>query len=329
MKKIRKIYQGFSVRERLSGALLVVAVLTALLCAIGTNIFVSMMISGSLLIVLHIMLCYQKQLANALVTLLHMGLLASSFAAYGSVLAESMGTTGYMFSVLVLTIASILIGVVAYKTSVGRLWLTLLLAFLSIDVGGLILIALAQNPNIFFGIYLAAAVLVIRSVRWRGLLSRNRSIPLFLQKTDATATVKSLLESTDGTYTDHDLDKCSPINAVYKKGNTTFLMNIIAPNQDIIIGKKITTEQTILDDLFFATTTAANQYVKKNKVRGEIITCVVNATDPKKTKIHLNMNPKGNKRGKDRTVFLLSPSGLISHIRKLEKTNISPQNQQS
>lgn len=230
---------------------------------------------------------------------------------------------------IVLTITSILISVVAYKVSVGKLWLTLLLAFLSIDIGGLILIIITQSPNIFLGIYLAAAILIIRSVRWRGLINRSQNIPLYLQTNAATATIKSLLESQNGSYTDEGLEKCSPINAVYKKGDTTFLMNIISPNQDILIGKKITTEQTVLDDLFFETTSAANFYVKKNKVRGDIITCVVNATDPKKTNLHLDMNPKGNKRGKDRTVFVFSPSGLISQINKLEKKDSSPQSPQS
>ena len=329
MKKLRKIYQGFSLRERLIGAILLAAVLTALLCAVGTDILASMMVTGGLLVGCHIILLYPRQLANALVILFHTGLLATSFTAYGTILAEPMGATGYLFSVIVLTITSILIGVVAYKGSVGKLWLTLLLAFLSIDIGGLILIIVTQSPNIFLGIYLAAAILVIRSIRWRGLINRNQGVPLFLQKEDSTETVKSLLESKNGVYADSDLAKCSPINAVYKKGNTTFLMNIIAPQQDIIIGKKITTEQTVLDDLFFATTSAANYYVKKNKVRGEIIACVVNATDPNKTILHLDMNPKGNKRGKDRTVFLFSPSGLISQINKLEKADSNLRSQQS
>lgn len=329
MKKLRKIYQGFSLQERLIGAILLAAVLTVILSTIGTDIFVSMMTSAGLLIGFHIILLYPKQLANAFVVLFHTGLLATSFAAYGVILAESMGTTGYIFSVIVLTIASILIGVFAYKGSVGKLWLTLLLAFLAIDIGGLLLIVTTQSPDIFLGIYLAAAVLIIRSVHWRGLINRKRDIPLFLQKDNATETVKSLLGSKNGVYSDSDLEKCAPINAVFQKGNTTFLMNIIAPQQDIIIGNKITTEQTILDDLFFATTTAANYYVKKNKIRGEIVVCVVNATDPKKTVLHLDMNPKGNKRGKDRTVFLFSPSGLISQINKVEKVTSSPRSQPS
>ena len=272
---------------------------------------------------------YPKQIANALVVLFHTGLLATSFTAYGAILSESMGETAYIFSVIVLTVTSILIGVVAYKGSVGKLWLTLLLAFLSIDIGGLLLVVLTQDANIFLGIYLAAAVLAIRSVRWRGLINRSHGIPLYLQKADSTETVKSLLESKNGIYTDNGLGKCSPINAVYKNGDTTFLMNIIAPKQDIIIGNKITTEQTVLDDLFFATTSAANYYVKKNKVRGKIIACVVNATDPNKTVLQLDMNPKGNKRGKDRTVFLFSPSGLISHINKLDNVSSSPRGRRS
>jgi hypothetical protein len=319
MKKIRKIYQGFSPWERLSGALLLAAVLSTLLTVNGTGIFVSMLISAGLLVGFHILLLYPKQLANALVAIFHTGLLAVSFTAYGTILTESMGATGYMFSVIVLTITSILIAVIAYKTSVGKLWLTLLLAFLSIDIGGLLLVVFTQSPDIFLGIYLAAGVLIFRAVRWRGIINRNQGLPLFLQKDNATETVKSLLKAKNGIYTDDRLSKCSPINAVYTKGNTTFLMNIIAPQQDIVIGKQITTEQTLLDDLFFETTSAANYYVKKNKIRGEIITCVVNATDPKKTNLHLDMNPKGNKRGKDRTVFLFSPSGLISQINKIKE----------
>jgi hypothetical protein len=329
MKKLRKIYQGLSLREHLIGSLLLAVVLTTLLVSIGTNAFVSMMVSGGLCVGFHIILLYPTQLANALVVLFHTGLLAISFTAYGAILTESMGATGYLFSVIVLSITSILIGVVAYKTAVGRLWITLLLAFLSIDIGGLLLIIITKSPNIFLGIYLAAVILVIRSVRWRGLINRSHGLPLYLQKDEATGAIKSLLESKNGIYADDNLVKCSPINAVYKQGNTTFLMNIIAPAQDIVIGKKITTEQTVLDDLFFETTSAANFYIKKNKIQGEIITCVVNAADPKKTILHLNMNPKGNKRGKDRTVFLFSPSGLISQINKLEKEDSSLQSQQS
>lgn len=329
MKKLRKIYQGSAWRDQLIGALLIAAVLVTLLVVSGTDIFASLLTVGGLLVGCHIILLYPKQLANALVVIFHTALLATSSTAYGSVLAESMGSTGYMFSLIVLTITSILISVVAYKTSVGKLWLTLLLAFLSIDLGGLLLIIATQSPNIFLGIYLAAAILIIRSVRWRGLINRSQSIPLYLQTDAATATIKSLLESKNGIYTGEGLEKLSPLNAVYKHGNTTFLMNVISPNQDIVIGSKITTEQTVLDDLFFETTSAANSYVKKNKVRGEIITCVVNATDPKKTNLHLDMNPKGNKRGKDRTVFIFSPSGLISQINKLEKENPSLQDQES
>lgn len=329
MKKLRKIYQGFSLRDRIIGAILLAAVLTTLLLSTGTDILASMLTVVGLLVGSHIFLLYPKQLANALVVIFHTGLLATSSTAYGAILAETMGATGYLFSVLVLAVTSILIAVVAYKGSVGKLWLTLLMAFLSIDIGGLLLIIITQSPNIFLGIYLAAAVLAVRSVRWRGLINRSQGIPLFLQKDDATGTVKSLLTSKNGVYTDSDLEKFSPINAVYQKGNTTFLMNVIAPQQDIIIGTKITTEQTVLDDLFFATTSAANDYVKKNKIRGEIIACVVNATDPQKTILHLDMNPKGNKRGKDRTVFLFSPSGLISQLNKLGKSDSSPQGQPS
>lgn len=329
MKKLRSIYQGFSWQERLGGALILAAVLSALLTSTGTDIVASLLTSGGLLVGFHIILLYPKQLANALVVIFHTGLLATSFTAYGAILTESMGSTGYVFSMIVLTITSILISIVAYKASVGKLWLTLLLAFLSIDIGGLLLIIATQSPNIFLGVYLAAAVLIVRSVRWHGVINRSQGMPLYLQTDTATATIKSLLESKEGIFTEEGLEKCSPINAVYKKGDTTFLMNIIAPNQDIVIGKKITTEQTVLDDLFFETTSAANFYVKKNKVRGEIVACVVNATDPKKTDVHLDMNPKGNKRGKDRTVFIFSPSGLISQINKLEKKDSSPQDPQS
>ena len=329
MKKLRKIYQGSALRERLVGALLLAAVLSTLLIVSGTDVVASLLTVGGLLAGCHIILLYPKQLANALVVIFHTALLATSSTAYGSILAESMGSTGYMFSLIVLAFTSIIISVVAYKASVGKLWLTLLLAFLSIDLGGLLLIIATQSPNIFLGVYLAAAILIIRSVRWRGLINRSQSLPLYLQTDAATATMKSLLESKNGIYTGDGLEKFSPLNAVYKQGDTTFLMNIIAPNQDIVIGSKITTEQTVLDDLFFETTSAANFYVKKNKVRGEIIACVVNATDPKKTNLHLDMNPKGNKRGKDRTVFIFSPSGLISQINKLEKKDSTTQHPES
>lgn len=318
MKSIRKWYAGFKLRDRFLtlGASLVV--LLAISFQLGYDLITTALIVTGIMASIHFFLEKSNFPGPAIAMLLQTIALAIVFRAYAVLTKPLFENTSYIFSSLLLTISTLLIFTIAYKYSVGRLWLTLMLSFTGLNLIGPLLMDALSISNPLFGIAAGFVILAIRCVLWRDLFrNRKAEIPNGIKTDKNTESLKSLVLSMDNVKVQEldddalDFRIDTPVNTYYVNA-VTLRQRIVITNEDVASGIYN------LKSTLFET---ARQAVRLNKatsrkVRKNPVVCIVNTTDKSNSKAAVNVSITGKTRDEGKDVIILSPSSLVHLIKK-------------
>ncbi|MBC9704765.1 MAG: hypothetical protein H9W81_07295 [Enterococcus sp.] len=239
------------------------------------------------------------------------------FTIYANFVGTSMPNGAYIYSVFVVTLSTAIITIIAQRYSVGKVWLTLLLAFLGLDIVGPLVMAILETPSVLPGILVAFLILGARCVLWRDFLrKRNGNIPSALKKEKSEDALKALLASMDNVEI-HDSAE-NPIDFIAQVGKKSYYINAVHLEQRIVVGSTVASGRFNLSSTLYRTAELAEsmEKSKKRKTRGEVIPCIVNVIDKNNSKLELKVELKGNKRGIGKNVLVISPSALVKMIKK-------------
>ena len=326
MKYLEKWYSGFKWRDRLivAGSFMAIAIATALVSSVDV-LFISALVAA-LLVLSHFILSKSTSVMVLLVSFMHLIGLSVAFVAYASLGSESLGSSSTPFAIISVSLATVALTWLSYKFSVGRLWITLGLAYLTLDILGPLFMLWLKLYNPLIGIGLAGVMVAIRSVLWRDLLrNRKAEIPAGLKNGDSAVTLKALLESIDGVEISSiesdavDIKVTTPSNSYY--------LNAITLGQRVVVtAGDVASGRYNLKSTLFETANTANKFNNslKRKERKTTIPCVVNITDKSDSKIEINVSLSGTTRDEGKNVFILSPSSLVKMIKRDIKDSQQP-----
>lgn len=284
---------------------------------LGYDLILTSLAVIGVLATLHFVFEKSKFPVPAGIMLLQTAALAVTFRVYAIYSQPMFGETAYLFAAFILTVSTILVFILSYKYSVGRLWLTLLLAYLGMDLLGPLLMQVLYTTNPFVGISVGFFIVAIRCFLWRDLFrNRKAEIPAGIKIQKNTESVKSLLESIDGVKLSE-----TPSDVLDFKIDTpvkTYYVNAITLRQRIVISNgDVASGIHNLKSTLFETAREALHKNKstKRKLRKNAVVCIVNTTDKSNSSVAVNVSITGKTRDAGKDVIILSPSSLVNLIK--------------
>lgn len=305
------------------------AVVTGLIALVawqsGYNPAVTAAYTAGLLVVIHIGMKAFRFLPTAFIVLVHAVSLSILSLFYGSMITQDFGYGSIILAFSVLSVTTVLYSWLAVKLSVGRLWLTLMLVYLTLDLVGVILMDLTGVANMLVPVAVSGVVLFLRCVLWRNLFSsiKNKDAQEShngylkdLQSEDVAEAVKETLEASEtltGAVSTVS-DKGAPINLVYRTATDSYYLTIIKTKKSLIISDKgISTNGLGLEPLLVDSANTAAKLHRRSGKGTNAHTVLVNATDQGSEGATVNIQPKGVKRAKTNEIRIVSLLSLL-HI---------------
>lgn len=318
MRRIYQWYAGISWRDRILFSAAMLAIAVAIGISVGGNLLTIVPVVLGFIVLAHMFCDKNIPLGNILVVAFHMILLAPVFVAYTALAAPMLGNTAGVYAVLIVALTSLLIPFLSYKFSVGKLWITMGLAYLMLDIVAPILMVSFGQMNTLIGVGMAFLAIVVRSILWRDFFrNRKANIPAEIKNSESIESVKSIFAQIDGIQI-NDLDSnaldfeiVTPTNSYYVNA-ITLRQRIVVVDGNVASGRfnlKSALYETAKESVFFNKS-------KKRKDRRDAIPCLLNVTDKTKSSVKVSVSLSGNKRDKGKDVLILSPSSLVGKIKQ-------------
>lgn len=284
---------------------------------------------SGLLVAAHIAVRYPTQLATALVVVGHVALVLTISTLHATMFIDQFGYGAVFIVIAVNLLASILLTVCAVRWSAGKLWLTLLLTFLCLDLLGSVVVASTNILNLLIAPALAALMLLVRCILWRNLWRRFRSRNDLDASRDKFAKFRSaaaldslttVLESA-GANIRTAPETSGPINAIVETVDAVYYLTVIKSPAIKIFAGGMSTDGTLLDPLFVQAYLSAAKLHKGFKGLGknrEMRVMVVNANSKEGKEQTLGLKVKGGKRGTIGIITLSSPAAMLRTVKNSE-----------
>lgn len=321
MKKIRSTYNNMRWSSRFIGFSILLGVALAISFTSGWNPLITALSVSAFAVAMHFLISTTSKVLTGVVLLAQIGTMWPVYTLYANFVGTAMLNGAYIYSVIVVTLSTILITVIAMRYSVGRVWLTLLMSFVGLNVLGPLAMALLQTPSVLPGLVIAGLILASRCILWRDVFAkRSRDIPAGIKKKNSEEPLKNLLEAINGV--DIQDREEYPIDLVAKIGSTSYYINAVHLNQRIVAaGESVASGNYNLNSTLYRTAELANKMDKslKRKERGRVIPCVVNTADTNNSKLEVNITLRGDKTSKGVNTFILSPFALTQMLKKEAK----------
>lgn len=317
MKKLRTKYNKTRWSSKFISLAIILGVAVAISYSAGWDILITALVTVGLAVAFHFLIATTSRVMVGIVLLMQIATMWPVFTIYANFVGTSMLDGAYIYSIFIVALATIIIAVLAQRYSVGQVWLTMLLAFLGLDIIGPLVMAILETPSVLPGLIISFLILGARCVLWRDVIrKRSKHIPVGLKKEKSEEAVKSLLTSVENVEIIDSND--SPIDFIAQVGNKSYYINTVHLDQRIIVGDTVASGRFNLNSTLYRTAELAEsmEKSKKRKKRGEVIPCIVNAADKNNSKLELKVELKGNKRGVGKNVLILSPTALVKMIKK-------------
>lgn len=317
MKKLRTKYNKTRWSSRFITLAIVLGVFSAISFSAGWNVLITALVITGLAVAFHFLVATTSKTMVGIVLLLQIGTMWPVYTIYANFVGTTMISGAYIYSVFIVTLSTIVIAVLAHRYSVGQVWLTMLLAFIGLDVIGPLVMAILETPSVLPGMITAFLILGMRCVLWRSLLQKRKNhVPPGLKKEKSEEAVKSLLSSLEKVEVVNSNE--APIDFIAQVGKKSYYINAVHLDQRIVVGDTVASGRFKLNSMLYRTAELAEgmERSKKRKNRGEVIPCIVNVADKNNSKIELKIELKGNKRGVGKNVLIVSPSTLVKMIKK-------------
>lgn len=319
MKRIKKWYNRLPWRDKAIGGVSIIVVTLVVCLSLDWNIINPLIVVTALCVGVHFLLSASSQFLVGIVLVLHLGMLSLSLPIYGAFASTtSLGDSGGVYATLLISLVSLILTWLAYKFSVGRLWLTLFLTYIALDFIGLIVMGLLTVNNIFIGTFVAFIVLLSRCFVWRNLFKESKIIlPQEIKNEKNTNSFKELVKNIDNV---NIIDSSeNPIDFIIEKGDSVYYINVITLKKQIaIFGNDIASDRYNLKSTLYVTALTAklNNRAKKRKLRKNVVPCIVNFSDKDNSSVEVKVAIRGNRRNEGDSVLITSPSALIALLVK-------------
>lgn len=317
MGKIRQQYLKAKWFDKLVGGVLLVALVTAFAAMQNADWMLTGIVALVVCAIGHIFITYPSHTATTLIVAVHTMLMFLLSLFYGQIIFGTFGYSSAFYAFTLLTLVSIIYGAVAFKFSPGRLWLTLLLTFLALDLGGILIISALQINNMLVPIVFSSIVLLARCMLWRNLLSRDTTDYSSFQNEDAIVAAKTVLENIEGvSVSTPDTKKFKDIDLIVETTSKNYFLKVVKTKKPIHIHPKgISSNGIFIDGLLMLLAVESAKANKKLKPARDYESVILNMNDASSSKKTVKITPR-NAKTRAVEVAIASPAALVKEIKK-------------
>ena len=316
MGKLKDNYMKARWSDKLIGAVVLTALTTVFALTQHFDWLMTGIATAVICVLAHIIVSYPRHVATTTVITLHTFLMFVMSLFYGQAIFGTFGYVAAFYAFSMMSLASIIYIAVAVKFSPGRLWLTLLLTFLVLDIGGIVLIEMLKINNMLVPFVASALVLTARCFLWRNLLARDKVDYSSFNNPDATIAAKTILENLDNAVVSvPDAKKFKNIDLVVESPAKNYFVNVVKTKKPIHIHPKgISSNGIFIDGLMLLAAVDANKANKKKSSK-PFETVILNMNDASASKKTVRISPR-NAKTRAVEVAIASPAALVKEIKK-------------
>lgn len=263
--------------------------------------------------------------STAIVFIIHITTVTMLSIFYSSIISADFGEASIVLAFLTMTVATGVFTWAAVKFSSGRLWVTLLLVFVTLDVLGVLAIDIIRFNSLLVPIALAALVLLARCVLWRNVFSSRKNQTTLkvldshlrdLKSKDGVESISTLLSSLEGNLEGVSSDKYAPLDLSYSTDDAVYYLTIINSKKPIHVTESgVSTNGFVIDSLLYESILAAQKLHKKQGEYRNSHTALINVNDAGYTQTGITITPRGYNRTRATKIDILSPAALVKVLK--------------
>lgn len=267
-------YKQTTLMEKLAGYGSILFLLAMITLNGGGNILWVVLGVASIILMINLMLYQSRLIFAGLVLALHVAFIPYAASIYA--LASPGGyTTDLATPILVLSLSTFILCVLAYRFTKGRYWVTLLYTFAALDLIGLMVVA---STGLSFGavpgLVLALAVIVIRSFKWGTVLRKpdNYLSRQLVNKSQDDITEKFMKKQG---FNVKKLEDKWPLGHVAYSSEGIFLIATLTPSSVMIVNKdRFYYDGAFLEPLLHRIAEESEQWSQSHQIDTKYITTV-------------------------------------------------------
>lgn len=317
MGKIRRHYLKAKSLDKIIGGVLLTSLFTAFAAMQDFDWMLTGVVSLVVFILGHIFITYPSHTATTIVVAVHSLFTFVMSLFYGQLIFGTFGYSAAFYAFSLLVLVSIIYGVIAFKFSPGRLWLTLLLVFVTLDIGGIVLIGTLGINNMLVPLAASALVLLARCLLWRNLLSRGKVDYSVFKDDEAVIAAKTIFENIDNaTVSVPDAKKYENIDVIVESPAKNYFVKVVKTKKPIHIHPKgISSNGIFIDGLLVLIALDAAKANRKKKPYKSYEAVILNMNDASSSKKVVKISPR-NAKTRAVEVAIASPAALVKEIIK-------------
>lgn len=316
MGKIRNPYLKARWFDKLIGAVVLTALTTTFAFTQHFDWLFTGIATAILCVVFHVGITYPRHVATTTVIALHTFLMFVMSLFYGQAIFGTFGYVAAFYAFAMMALVSIIYIFVAAKFSPGRLWLTLLMTFLVLDIGGIVLIEMLKINNMLVPFVASAIVLTARCFLWRNVFSRDKVDYSVFNSDESVLAAKTILENLENTTVSvPDSVKFKNIDLIVETATKNYFIKVVNTKKPIYIHPKgISSNGIFIDGLMLLAAVDAAKANRKKSSR-EFETAILNMNDASSSKQTVRISPR-NAKTRAVEVAVASPAALVKEIKK-------------
>lgn len=323
MKAFKELFSHFG-WKLLIGALLV-AVTTIFAATQGYNWIVVGLWAFGVIAAIYVSTIVKGYIPTVIVFIMHITTITMLSIYYASIISSDFGGSSIVLAFFTMTVSTGVLTWAAVKFSTGRLWVTLLLVFVTLDVLGILAIDFVQYNSLLVPIILATIVLLARCVLWRNFFSGRKNQTTLkvldshlrnLKSKEAAESISTLLSGLEGDLNEVTNEKYQPLSMSYGTTNDVYYITVIKSKKSIhVTDHGVSTDGFVIDALLYDSILSAQKLHKKIGEYRTPHTLFINANDAGYTETGITITPRGYNRTKATKIDILSPAALVKALK--------------
>lgn len=274
IKKVTDAYKSTTLWEKLAsfGAILLISV--AVFFNTKNNPLLVAVALVTMFALFNLFVYKTRILLTSIVIALHITALPYVASIYSGLIDTYIGDV--LGPLVVISMFTFILSVIAYRTCRGRYWVTLIILYLAIDImAPLVSILFSLYWGTWMALIMGTIALIIRTINWRALFSRKKAIiSTRLINGSQKDRTKALLEATGNK--PFELNGYNPIEAVRIIKDQAELITTLTPKKPIIFNdNRFYYDGEFIEPLLFDIAEKASDWSRKNKISRDNITVVV------------------------------------------------------
>lgn len=312
--RIIESYKNSSIWEKLGGLAAILILVAALVFNVGDNpLHITLFIVG-IFAVLNILVYKASLVFSSIIFAAHIASIPYVSSLYGY-LGATEDSVDFFSPFVIMSLATFVFPVIAYRLCRGRYWISLGLVLLALGIGGIMTaVALDLHWGIAPGIILAVIAIALRAAPWRAMFRKNDN---FISPTLANSSQDSLTSKLfhEVKYNTASLSNKWPLSHIAYSKKRIFLISTFTPSKAIIINKnRFYYDGAFIEPMLFEIATTADEWCRENKVDIKYVTTIAIVHNKvyfpsAESLLSIKIAEKG-RNNTEKQLHLITPDGL-------------------